>query len=98
MKSNPIEFPPPGYNEINMRHVVVDHHSTGPIDEAFEYVDAAPGPNKYYSNNAEDVIITGVVAAGQGKCFAKLNNVNSGRIAFYYDGTWYFGQGNLLRT
>ena len=96
--SEPIEFPPPGYNEINMRHVVVDHHSTGPIDEAFEYVDAAPGPNKYYSNNAKIVTITGVVVAGQGKCFAKLNSLNSGRIAFYYDGTWYFGNGNLLGT
>ena len=72
--------------------------SKGPIDEAFEYVDADPGSNKYYSNNAENVVIPGAVVVGQGNCFAKVNNNNSGRIAFYYDGTWYFGQGNLVTT
>ena len=81
-----------------MLRVVVDHHSTGPIDEAFKYVDADPGSNKYYSNNAEDVIITSVLVAAQLKCFAKLNNNNSGRIAFYYVNTWYFGQGTVVTT
>ena len=96
--SEPIVFPPSGYNDIDMKQVDVDLHSTGPIDEAFVYVDAAPGPNKYYSNNAENVFITGVVTNGRGKCFAKLNNTNSGRIAFYLDNTWYFGTGTCVTT
>ena len=86
-----IEFPPPGYTDHTIRQVSVGNPSTGTIEEAFEYVDAAPGPNKYYSNNAEVII----VGAGC-KCFAKLNSSDSGRIAYYYNDTWYYGQGTCL--
>lgn len=83
----PIEFPPPGYTNRNMRNVSVANPDTGTIDEAFEYVDADAGPNKYYSNNAE------VLVAGMCKCFAKLNSNDFGKIAYYYNDTWYYGQG-----
>ena len=89
--SEPIEFPPSGYTNHTIRQVSVGNPSTGTIDEAFEYVDAAPGPNKYYSNNAEVII----VGAGC-KCFAKLNSSDDGRIAYSYNNTWYYGQGTCL--
>lgn len=88
-----IGFPPPGYTKKSIRHVSGDNFSTGTFNEAFKYVDAAPGPNKYYDDNAEDVTIPNVVNGGQGKFFAKLNSKNSGRIAFYYN-TWYYGLGS----
>ena len=91
--SEPIDFPPPGYINKSVIHVSGDNFSTGTINEAFKYVDAAPGPNKYYDDNAEDVTIPNVVDGGRGKFFAKLNSSNSGRIAFYY-GTWYYGLGS----
>lgn len=84
--SEPIEFPPPGYTEHPLSGVVIDNPSTGTIDEAFEYVDAAPGDNKYYDNGAH------VSEAGTAKCFAKVNSTGEGRIA-YYAGTWYYGLG-----
>ena len=87
-----IEFPPPGYTEHTLRQVIVSETSTGTIDEAFEYVDAATGPYKCYSNNAE-VPIVGVC-----KCFAKLDSSDSGRIAYYYNDTWHYGQGICLTT
>ena len=98
--SEPIEFPPPGYFEVSIERVVIDQHSTGTINQALEYVDADPGSNKYYSNNANNVTITGVVIAGLGKCFAKVDNSNpgSGRVAFYYNNTWYYGQGTCLTS
>ena len=86
----PIEFPPSGYTNHILRQVIVRNPTTGTIDEAFEYVDAASGLNKYYSNNAE---ISGV---GTCKCFAKLNSSDDGRIAYYYDGNWYYGEGTCL--
>lgn len=86
----PIEFPPSGYTNHTIRQVSVGNPSTGTIDEAFEYVDAAPGPNKYYNNNAE------IIIGGTCKCFAKLDTSDSGRIAYYYNDTWYYGQGTCL--
>ena len=86
----PIEFPPSGYTNHSIRQVSVGSPTTGTINEAFEYVDAAPGPNKYYSNNAE------VIIGGMCKCFAKLNSSDEGRIAYYYNNTWYYGQGTCL--
>ena len=88
--SEPIEFPPFGYTNHTLREVNVRNPTTGTIDEAFEYVDAANGPNKYYSNNAEIPIV------GTGKCFAKLNSNDDGRIAYYYDGNWFYGEGTCL--
>ena len=88
--SEPIEFPPSGYTNHILRQVIVRNPTTGTIDEAFEYVDAAPGPNKFYSNNAEIPVV------GTCKCFAKLNSSDAGRIAYYYDGNWYYGQGTCL--
>ena len=91
--SEPSEFPPSGYIKKSISHVSGDNFSTGTFNEAFKYVDAAPGPNKYYDDNAEDVTIPNVVDGGQGKFFAKLNSSNSGRIAFYYN-AWYYGLGS----
>ena len=88
--SEPIEFPPTGYTNHTLRQVIFRNHTTGTIDEAFEYVDAAPGPNKYYSNNAE------ISTVGTCKCFAKLNSSDHGRIAYYYDGNWFYGEGSCL--
>ena len=88
--SEPIEFPPFGYTNHTLREVIVRNPTTGTIDEAFEYVDAASGLNKYYSNNAEIPVV------GTCKCFAKLNSNDDGRIAYYYDGNWYYGEGTCL--
>lgn len=84
-----IEFPPPGYIENNLSGVVIDNPSTGTIDEAFEYVDAAPELYKYYDNEAH------VSTAGMTKCFAKVNSTGEGRIA-YYASTWYYGLGSCV--
>ena len=86
----PVEFPPTGYTNHTLRQVIVRTHTTGTIDEAFEYVDAASGLNKYYSNNAEIPVV------GTCKCFAKLNSNDDGRIAYYYDGNWFYGEGSCL--
>ena len=86
----PIEFPPPGYTVHVITKVSIGNPTTGTIDEAFEYVDADRGPNKYYSNNAE------VIIAGMCKCFAKLGFNDTGRIAYYYNDTWYYGPGSCL--
>ena len=83
----PIGFPPTGYTNHTLREVIVRNPDPGTIDAAFEYVDSALGPNKYYSNNAQ------VSTIGMCKCFAKLDDANSGRIAYYYDDTWYYGDG-----
>lgn len=91
--SEPIEFPPPGYTNHTIRQVTVGNPATGTIDEAFEYVDAVPGHNKYYDYQAE------IIIGGKHKCFVNVNSnvpdlVNtSGRIAYYYNDTWYYGQG-----
>ena len=85
-----IEFPPPGYTNRTIRQVNVDHPFTGPIDKAFMFVDTTQGSNKCYSYNAE------VIIYGMCKCFAKLNNANEGRIAFYYNDTWHYGIGTCL--
>ena len=82
-----IEFPPSGYTNHTIRHVNVANPTTGTIDAAFEYVDAVPGSNKYYDNNAE------VNSIGMCKCFVKLSSYNSGRIAYYYNETWHYGEG-----
>jgi len=87
-----IEFPPPGYTEHTLREVNVRNPDPGTIDAAFEYVDSALGLNKYYSNNAE------VATVGMCQCFAKLDSNNSGRIAYYYDDTWYYGHGICQTT
>lgn len=84
-----IEFPPPGYIENHLSGVVIDNPSTGTIDEAFEYVDAAPELYKYYDNDAH------VSTAGITKCFAKVNSTGEGRIA-YYASTWYYGLGSCV--
>lgn len=96
----PIEFPPPGYFEQNIERVSLTTYSKGTIVEAFEYVDADPGPNKYYDNEAERVTIEGVFASAAGKCFAKGNNSEPaiGRIAFNYGSTWYYGLGAYSTT
>ena len=86
-----IGFPPPGYIDYAVSQVTVGTPVTGTIDEAFKYVDAAPGPYKYYSNDAK-VIVDGTFS-GMCKCFAKLDRDNTGRIAYDYNGTWYYGQG-----
>lgn len=88
--SEPIEFPPPGYIEQHLRGVVINNPATGTIDEAFEYVDAAPGPHKYYDNDAR------VPPTGIYKCFANLNLNNTGHIAYYDNDTWYYGAGTCL--
>ena len=76
-----------------MRQINVSNPTTGTIDEAFEYVEAAPEPNRHYSDNAE------VITVGTGcKCFAKLNSSDSGRFAYYYNDTWNYGQGTCLTT
>ena len=91
--SEPIEFPPSGYIDNVLRDVYVGTPTTGTIDEAFAYVDAAPGPKKYYDYNAE------INDSGERcKCFAKLNSSYSGRIAYYNNGTWYYGQGICVIT
>ena len=89
--SEPIDFPPPGYTNHTIRQVVVANPTEGTLDEAFEYVDAAPGPNKYYNNNAEVIIV-----GNTRKCFAKLSSSDSGRIAYYDNETWYYGEGTCL--
>lgn len=89
--SEPIEFPPHGYTNRTIRSVKVANPTTGTFDAAFEYVDATLGFNKFYDDNAELVI------GGKGKCFVNLNpNNDSGRIAYYYNGTWYYGQGTCF--
>ena len=93
--SEPIEFPPPGYINKSIVEVAFGNYSTGTINEAFKYVDAAPGPNKYY-DNAKNVNIPSITTDGQGACFAKLNSSNYGRIAFYYNSIWYYGEGDCL--
>ena len=91
--SEPIEFPPPGYANHTIRQVTVGNPTTGTFDEAFEYVDAFLGHNKYYDYQAE------VIIGGKCKCFVNVHSnapdiVNtSGRIAYYYNGTWYYGKG-----
>lgn len=85
-----IEFPPPGYTNSRILHVNVDNPFTGPIDKAFMFVDTTQGSNKCYSYNAE------VITYGMCKCFAKLNNANEGRIAFYFNDTWHYGIGTCL--
>ena len=91
--SEPIEFPPPGYANHTIRQVTVGNPTTGTFDEAFEYVDAFLGHNKYYDYQAE------VIIGGKCKCFVNVHSnapdiVNtSGRIAYYYNGTWYYGEG-----
>ena len=88
----PIKFPPPGYESHNGAHVSMSSSTTkGTLDEAFKYVDADPGPNKYFNYNM-DIRVT-VVERVEAKCFAKLNTSNSGRIAYEHDGIWYYGQG-----
>ena len=94
--SEPIEFPPSGYFEIVITHATLHDSYTGTIAEAFNYVDADPGSNKYYDDDAEFVTIPHVVSGGHGKCFAKVNNDNSGRIAVYYNGTWNYGEGMII--
>ncbi len=86
--SEPIEFPPPGYYERIIRRVkLISNIEEGTIDEAFKYVDAGPESYKYYSNNAE------VINHGACKCFAKVNNTDEGRFAYYYNDTWRYGEG-----
>ena len=94
----PSEFPPSGYTERTIINVSMHEYytSTSNISEAFTYVDAAPGPNKYYSYDARNVTIQGIVSNGAGKCFSKIDNVYNGRIAFYYNDTWYYGQGTCF--
>lgn len=87
----PSKFPPPGYTYHSVGQVTVHNTTEGTLDEAFEYVDAAPGPNKYYSNNVK--VIGNNVTARECRCFAKLNSASSGRIAYEYGNTWYYGQG-----
>ena len=94
----PSKFPPPGYIYKPIINVSVIGRSAGTIDEAFEYVDAAPGPNKYYDNYAQNVNIASVVDSGSGKCFAKVDRTSSGRFAFYYNHTWYYGEGTFSST
>ena len=90
--SEPIEFPPPGYKSHNGAYVFMSSSTTtGTLDEAFKYVDAAPGPNKYFKYNMD--IRATTVERVEPKCFAKLNTSNSGRIAYEHDGIWYYGQG-----
>ena len=84
--SEPIEFPPSGYARRTIKDVHVENPSTGTSNEAFKYVDAAPGSHKYYDYTAS------VPSAGTCNCFAKLKS-NSGRIAYYYNNTWYYGEG-----
>ena len=65
--------------------------TTGTFDAAFEYVDAALGPNKFYDYNA------GLINGSTGKCFVNSNSLDdSVRIAYYYNETWYYGLGNCL--
>ena len=90
-----IEFPPPGYTRKIISQAEVSAPSTGTIDEAFEYVDAAPGPRKYYDNDASFIFV------GVHKCFAKLHSSDSsssysGRIAYYDNDTWKYGEGACL--
>lgn len=87
---NPLSSRPPGYTNHTIRQVSVGNPATGTIDEAFEHVDAGSGPNKYYNNGAE------VIGVGSCKCFAKLDSTNYGRIAYYYNDTWYYGAGTCL--
>ena len=89
--SDPIGFPPSGYSNHTMRQVSVPIPTIGTIEAAFEYVDAAPGPFKYYDDNAE------VLNVDACKCFARLDSDNSGRIA-YYNGDWYYGPGTCLKS
>ena len=95
--SEPIDFPPAGYANRNIRQVIVANPTTGTIAAAFEYVDAAPWSNKYYDYNAE------VIIGGMCKCFVNLNLSDSGsnvdgRIAYYYNGTWYYGNGTCVTS
>ena len=86
-----IQFPPSGYTSRIIEQVSVANPTIGTIDEAFEYVDAAPGPFKFYDYNAK------VIIGGECKCFVNLNsNGDSVRIAYYYNDTWYYGQGTCL--
>ena len=99
--SEPIEFPPPGYLYKHSNHAQVNNPYTGTIDEAFEYVDAAPaapGPHKYYDDAAEVIILDVVTEGVVTKCFAKLTHNNTWRVACYYDSTWYYGPGTYLTT
>lgn len=90
-----IEFPPPGYTLRVISQAEVSAPYTGTIDEAFEYVDAAPGPRKYYDTNAKFIFV------GVHECFAKLHSTDSsssysGRIAYYDIDTWKYGEGTCL--
>ena len=87
----PSKFPPPGYTQHNGVYVSMDSTTVGTLDKAFKYVDAAPGPNKYFNYNM-DIRVTAVERV-EGKCFAKLNTSNSGRIAYENNGIWCYGQG-----
>lgn len=90
--AEPIGFPPPGYTNRSITRVFVSNPTTGTFYAAFEYVDAAPGPSKYY-DDAADIIIS----SSKCKCFVNLNTSgDSGRIAYYYNDTWYYGQGTCL--
>lgn len=91
----PTKFPPPGYTYHTLSQVQVGQPSTGSIDAAFEYVNAAPGSIKCYDDNAQTVFY------GQCKCFVRANSNDSGptlysRIALYYNGTWYYGDGTCF--
>src|SRR5699024_6293441 len=91
----PIEFPPPGYTQRNLSQVEVSNPSTGSIQAAFAYVNAGPAPKKYYDATATTIFY------GKNKCFVHVNSNDSGptlsaRIAFYYNDTWYYGQGSCL--
>ena len=87
----PIGFPPSGYVRHNGTQVTVSNTTRGTLDEAFEYVDAATGPNKYFDYNVK-VYDNGMLASTH-NCFAKIDDSNSGRIAYYFSGAWYYGHG-----
>ena len=89
-----IEFPPPGYTEHTGLQVKVNNTTEGTLAEAFKYVEAAPGPLKYYNYNIN--VSDNEMPVGTVKCFARLNTGNSGRIAYNYFNTWYYGQGTWL--
>ena len=89
--SEPSEFPPSGYTEHPGSRVAVYNTIGGTFYEALEYVDAYPGPNKYY--NYDINVGDSELSKGKCKCFAKLNQDSSGRIAYNYGSTWYYGLG-----
>lgn len=90
----PIEFPPPGYTYHIISQVSVTNPTVGTFDDAFDYVDAFTGPNKYYYKyyNAD----AEVIGTGTCKCFAKVDAGGSGRLAYYSDNEWHYGPGTCL--